>query len=89
MCRNIRRLYNFEPPATAREIQAAAEQFVRKVSGSAHASKANREACALATEEISDIVEQLLNSLVTRAPARPRTGPDRETGPDKFESTSA
>jgi hypothetical protein len=72
MCRNIKTLFNFEPPATEQEIRAAALQFVRKVSGSTHPSRANQVACDKATDEISTIVSELLNSLVTRATPKDR-----------------
>ncbi|MFC1996269.1 DUF2277 domain-containing protein [Chloroflexota bacterium] len=68
MCRNIRRLHNFEPPATSEEIQAASTQFIRKVSGFTKPSKANEAAFQHAVEQVSNIVDTLLNSLVTNAP---------------------
>ena len=68
MCRNIKRLYNFEPPATPDEIQAASIQFIRKVSGFTTPSKDNEAAFHLAVEDVSNIVQTLLNSLVTNAP---------------------
>ncbi len=75
MCRNIKTLFNFEPPATEQEIRAAALQFVRKVSGSSQPSQLNQTACDKATAEISTIVSELLDSLVTRATPKDR---DRE-----------
>lgn len=72
MCRNIRILYNFDPPATREEIRAASLQFVRKVSGFTRPSKANQEAFARAVDEVSDAAERLLSSLVTSAPPRDR-----------------
>jgi len=72
MCRNIKMLFNFEPPATEQEIRDAALQFVRKVSGSTHPSRANQAACDQATDEISASVSKLLNSLVTRAAPKDR-----------------
>ena len=72
MCRNIRTLFNFEPPATQSEIDAAARQFVRKISGSSHASLANRDACEQASAEISAVVGELLEQLVTRAEPKNR-----------------
>ena len=72
MCRNIRQLHNFEPPASEEEIQDASLQFVRKISGSNKPSKANEEAFDLAVEEISDSVRTLLDSLVTKAPPKNR-----------------
>jgi hypothetical protein len=72
MCRNIRTLYNFDPPATDEEIQAASLQFVRKISGFTKPTKANEAAYARAVEDISGIVRQLLDSLVTTAPPKNR-----------------
>ncbi|HEU0334936.1 MAG TPA: DUF2277 domain-containing protein [Gaiellaceae bacterium] len=72
MCRNIRTLHNFEPPATPEEIQAAALQYVRKVSGSTKPSKANEAAFARAVGEVAAATERLLGELVTVAPARDR-----------------
>ncbi len=72
MCRNIKTLHNFEPPATADEIRAAALQYVRKISGSAKPSKANEEAFAAAVEEVAASSLRLLGSLVTSAPPRDR-----------------
>ena len=72
MCRNIRTLFNFEPPATEEEIRASALQFVRKLSGFTHPSKANEAAFNQAVEEISDAARRLLASLETAAPARDR-----------------
>ena len=72
MCRNIRTLFNFEPPATEEEIRASALQFVRKLSGFTHPSKANEAAFARAIDEVSDAARRLINSLETAAPARDR-----------------
>ena len=72
MCRNIKNLYNFDPPVTEREINDAALQFVRKVSGSRKPSKANQAPFELAVEEISAAVQKLLDSLVTSSPPRNR-----------------
>jgi len=72
MCRNIRTLFNFEPPATGEEIRAASIQFVLKVSGSNMPSKANAAAFERAVDDVTAIVQQLLNSLTTSAPARNR-----------------
>ena len=72
MCRNIKTLFNFEPPASDDEIKAASIQFVRKVSGSTHPSKANTASFEVAVEEVSLAVHKLLDSLVTTAPARNR-----------------
>ncbi len=73
MCRNIKTLFNFDPPATPDEVQAAALQFVRKLSGFNEPSKANEEAFSLAVREVSEAAQKLLESLVTRAPSRDRT----------------
>ena len=72
MCRNIRVLNNFEPPATSEEVQAAALQYVRKVSGSAKPSAANEAAFGEAVAEIAHVTQHLLDGLVTTAPARDR-----------------
>ena len=72
MCRNIRTLYNFEPPATEDEIQASALQFVRKVSGFTKPSRANEEAFDHAVGRVSEIVHELMGTLVTNAPAKDR-----------------
>jgi hypothetical protein len=72
MCRNIRTLHNFEPPATEDEIRAAALQYVRKVSGSARPSKANEVAFGRAVDEIAQVTRRLLAELVTSAPPRDR-----------------
>jgi hypothetical protein len=72
MCRNIRTLHNFEPPATEDEVRAAALQYVRKVSGSTKPSKANEVAFGRAVEDIAAITRRLLAELVTAAPPRDR-----------------
>jgi hypothetical protein len=72
MCRNIKTLHNFEPPATKDEISAAALQYVRKVSGSQKPSKANEAAFARAVADIAAVTSRLLSELVTSAPARDR-----------------
>lgn len=72
MCRNIRPLNNFEPPATQDEVAAAALQFVRKVAGTAKPSGVNQEAFDLAVEEITRATRTLLDSLVTTAPPKDR-----------------
>ncbi|WP_460603940.1 DUF2277 domain-containing protein [Jatrophihabitans fulvus] len=72
MCRNIRTLHNFEPPATEDEVHAAALQFVRKVSGSTKPSQANQEAFDAAVHEIAHITRHLLESLTTTAPPKDR-----------------
>jgi hypothetical protein len=72
MCRNIRTLYNFEPPATDDEVGAAALQYVRKISGFTKPSRANEEAFSLAVEEVAAASQRLLASLRTSAPPRDR-----------------
>ena len=72
MCRNIRTLFNFEPPVTDAEIQAASLQFVRKVSGFNKPSKANEVAFAAAIDQIAAVSKQLLSALETTAPPRSR-----------------
>ena len=72
MCRNIKTLHNFEPPATEDEVRAAALQYVRKVSGSAKPSKANEAAFVRAVDEIAHITAHLLDDLVTSAVPRDR-----------------
>ena len=72
MCRNIRTLHNFEPPATEDEVRAAALQYVRKVGGSQKPSKANEAAFARAVDEVAAATRALLAELVTTAPPRDR-----------------
>ncbi|GIL34818.1 hypothetical protein PDTK01_08940 [Phycicoccus sp. DTK01] len=72
MCRNIRQLHNFEPPATSEEVRAAALQYVRKVSGSTRPSQANEEAFARAVDEVAHATAHLLDALVTQAPPKDR-----------------
>jgi hypothetical protein len=72
MCRNIRTLHNFEPPATEEEVRAAAIQYVRKISGTAKPSKANEAAFARAVDEVAVASSRLLAELVTSAPPRDR-----------------
>jgi hypothetical protein len=84
MCRNIKTLYNFDPPATDDEIRASALQFVRKLSGFNQPSKANEAAFNRAVDEVSKAAETLLGSLVTMAPPR-----DRETEAAKAKARSA
>jgi hypothetical protein len=72
MCRNIKVLANFEPPATDEEIRAASEQFVRKLSGFTRPSKVNEEAFAEAIDDIAKIARRLVDSLETNAPPRDR-----------------
>ena len=72
MCRNIKTLFNFDPPATQEEIRAASLQFVRKLSGFTKPSKAKEAAFDQAVEEVTDVAERLIASLVTTAPPRDR-----------------
>lgn len=72
MCRNIHTLHNFEPAATEEEVDAAAVQYVRKVSGTAKPSKANEAVFARAVEEVAAATQKLLDALVTSAPPRDR-----------------
>ena len=72
MCRNIKTLFNFDPPATNEEIRASAIQFVRKLSGSTRPSKANEVAFELAVDRIEVVARELFDSLVTAAPPRNR-----------------
>jgi hypothetical protein len=72
MCRNIRTLHNFEPPATSEEVQAAAVQYVRKVSGSTKPSQANQEAFDRAVREVTEATTRLLHELTTSAPPKNR-----------------
>ncbi len=83
MCRNIRTLFNFEPPATEDEIRASALQFVRKLSGFNIPSKANEAAFNDAVEEVSDAARRLLRSLATTSPPR-----DREIEAEKARARS-
>lgn len=84
MCRNIRPLFNFDPPATPDEIEAAALQYVRKISGFTKPSQANQAAFDAAVAEIADVSARLLASLQTTAPAK-----DRETEAIKAKARSA
>ena len=72
MCRNIRTLHNFDPPATAEETHASALQYVRKISGSAKPSKANEEAFDEAVREVAEVSARLLRALTTNAPPKNR-----------------
>jgi hypothetical protein len=83
MCRNIKTLFNFEPPATEEEIHASAIQFVRKLSGFARPSQANEAAFDRAVAEVSDAARRLLTSLHTPAPPR-----DREVEAEKAKERS-
>lgn len=84
MCRNIKTLFNFEPPATDEEIRAASLQFVRKLSGFNKPSKANEEAFNRAIEEVAHIARHLIDSLVTNAEPR-----DRETEAERAKLRAA
>ena len=84
MCRNIKTLFNFEPPATDEEIQASALQFVRKLSGFQKPSKANTEVFDRAVERISQMARELIDSLVTDAPHK-----DREVEKEKARERAA
>jgi hypothetical protein len=84
MCRSIRTLHNFTPPATEEEIRASALQFVRKLSGFTRPSKANEIAFARAVDRVADAAQELLQSLVTAAPPR-----DRENEAAKARARSA
>jgi hypothetical protein len=84
MCRNIRTLHNFEPPATEQEVRDAALQYVRKISGSTKPSKANTEAFDRAVEEITVATRNLLANMVTSAPPK-----DREVEAAKRRARSA
>jgi hypothetical protein len=72
MCRNIRQLHNFEPPATDEEVRAAALQYVRKISGSSKPSRANAEAFERAVNAVAEVSARLLDELVTAAPPKDR-----------------
>lgn len=84
MCRNIRNLYNFKPPATDEEILASSLQFVRKLSGSNRPSKANEEPFNRAVEAVAHAARELIDSLVTTAPPR-----DRDVEAEKARARSA
>lgn len=84
MCRNIKNLYNFKPPATDEEIHASSLQFVRKLSGFNRPSKANEEAFNRAVETVAHAARELIDSLVTTAPPR-----DRDVEAEKARARSA
>ena len=84
MCRNIRTLHNFEPPATQDEIRAASLQYVRKISGFTKPSRANAEAFERAVDEVTEVSARLLAQLVTNAPPK-----DREVEAAKAKARSA
>lgn len=90
MCRNIKTLHNFKPPATDEEIRASSIQFVRKLSGFARPSKANEPAFARAVDQVTNAARELLGSLVTNAPPRNRETEAmraRARAADRFHST--
>ena len=72
MCRNIKTLFNFDPPATTDEVRAASLQFIRKLSGFNTPSKANEEAFEMAIERVAAAAQEMLNALVTNSPPRDR-----------------
>ena len=84
MCRNIKTLFNFDPPATTDEVNASAIQFVRKLSGMNKPSRANEEAFTLAVERVAAAAQEMLNALETNAPPR-----DREVEAAKARERSA
>ena len=87
MCRNIKTLHNFKPPATEEEIRASSVQFVRKLSGFTRPSKANEAAFNRAVEQVAQAARELLDSLVTTAPPRDReveTARARERSAERF-----
>ena len=84
MCRNIKTLFNFDPPATNDEVNASALQFVRKLSGMNKPSKANQDAFEIAVERVAAAAQEMLNSLTTNAPPR-----DRDEEAEKAKARSA
>lgn len=84
MCRNIKTLFNFDPPATTDEVEASAIQFVRKLSGFNKPSKANEEIFYLTVERVAAAAQEMLNSMVTTAPPR-----DRETEAERAKARAA
>jgi hypothetical protein len=84
MCRNIKTLFNFDPPATTDEVNASALQFIRKLSGMYKPSKANEEAFALAVERVAAAAQEMLNTLSTNVPPR-----DREEEAEKAKTRAA
>jgi len=92
MCRSIKTLHNFQPPATNEEIRASALQFVRKLSGFARPSKANQPAFERAVEQVTRAAHELLDSLVTNAPPRDReveTAKARAKAAERYRSADA
>ena len=84
MCRNIKTLYNFDPPVTDEEVRAASLQFVRKISGFTKPSRANEDAFDRAIDEVAGAAQRLMDSLVTNAPPR-----DREVEAEKAKARAA
>jgi hypothetical protein len=92
MCRNIKTLHNFKPPATEEEIRASSVQFVRKLSGFTRPSKTNQLAFDRAVDQVADAARELLQSLVTNAPPRDRdieASKARSRAADRFRSSEA
>ncbi len=92
MCRNIKTLHNFQPPATDQEIRASALQFVRKLSGFTRPAKANELAFSRAVDQVAQAAHELLDSLVTHAPPRDRDVEAlkaRARGAERFRSSAA
>jgi hypothetical protein len=92
MCRNIKTLHNFKPPATEQEVRASSLQFVRKLSGFSKPSKANEDAFNRAVEQVAQAAQELLDSLVTNAPPRDRdveAAKARARTAERFHSSSA
>jgi hypothetical protein len=92
MCRNIKTLFNFDPPATDEEIRAASLQFVRKLSGFTAPSRANEAAFDLAVDEVAAVARRLIDSLTTRAPAKDRAveaAQARERGARRFRAATS
>jgi hypothetical protein len=92
MCRNIKTLHNFRPPATEQEIRASALQFVRKLSGFSQPSKANEPAFSRAVDQVAQAARELLDALVTNAPPRDReveAAKARARAADRYRSADA
>jgi hypothetical protein len=92
MCRNIKTLHNFKPPATEQEIRASSIQFVRKLSGFSKPSKANEDAFNRAVDQVAQAAQELLDSLLTNAPPRDReveAAKARARTAERFHSSSA
>jgi hypothetical protein len=90
MCRNIHTLFNFEPPASAEEVESAALQYVRKVSGFSKPSRANEQAFARAVDEVAQVTQRLIDALTTAAPPRDReveTARARARAAERFAAT--